>query len=155
MTYLTIQDRCHIIPQDEWDEGIARIERGSTEQPAPPYSDVEFFLEFPFRVKSEDILIFSSYAPERGINQQIYEGPPPNDGRIRARLAVDGENAVDVYWLGIRILRPSSFTACGWGLEERFELPFSRNPTRWRLELLPERIPTDDGGSRTTRISPL
>ena len=155
MTTLALNDRCRQVSPDEWSQIAANFERRPITHPEAPYSDIEFLLDTPFSIKSDDILIFEAYAPEREINQIIHDGPVPSDRRVRAKLAVDGENAVDVYWLGIRVLRPSVFTACRWGLEERFELPFSRSPTRWRLEILPERIPTDDGGSRTTRISPL
>lgn len=155
MNDLAIKNACHRIDPAEWEEGLASYDRGPITMPDAPYIDLEFSIEFPFAIGRDDTLLFGMYSESREINQRLYDGPPPRDGRIRARLAVDGEKPTEIYWAWVDLIRPGSFMTCGWSMEERFELPYPQYPNRWRVELLPERIPTDDGGSRTTRITPM
>lgn len=155
MSDLAIKSRCHQIDASEWNEIVTSYERAPITRPEAPFRNLEFFLEFPIHLKPDDILLFKAYSVSRNMVHYIYDGPPPRNGHIKARLAVDGEETIEVYWLEIELIRPSTYMTCGWSLEERFELPATPHPMHWRLELLAEPILTDDGGSRVTRLSPL
>ncbi len=148
-------DRCHHVEPAEWNELAANFQRQTITKPAAPFRDLEFVLDPPFYLKPDDILIFNAYADGRGIDHVVFDGNIPADGRIHARLAVAANSSAEVFWLGIRLLRPSTSTVCRWSLEERFELPPPPHASSWRIKLLPERVPTSDGGFRTTLVSPL
>ena len=88
--------------------------------------------------------------------QQLHDGPATRTLEVAARLGAGTEDAAEAYWLDVELIRPRRLQTCGWGMEERFVIPPPPHPTRWRVELLPGRVPTEDGGgSRTTRIAPL
>lgn len=155
MNDLAIDNVCHQITAEEWEEIVTSYERGAITLPDAPYRDLEFLIEFPFLVKSDDTLLLSAYSESRGINHRIYDGASPQEKHIKARLAIGGEDDIETYWFSVDLIRPSLSMTCNWSMEERFDLIIPQNTVRWRLELLAEPIPTSDGGSRLTRFSPL
>ncbi|KIC35612.1 hypothetical protein RA26_17895 [Leisingera sp. ANG-M7] len=155
MNDFAIKNACHKIEPAEWAEVVSSYERRPVAAPAAPFRDIEFNIEFPFPVSADDTLLLGAYSVGRTIDQWFHDGPPPRDGRIAARLAVPDPDAAEEYWLWVELIRPGKSMTCGWSMEERFDLPAPPHATQWRLELLPDRIPTGDGGSRRTRISPL
>ena len=98
-------------------------------------------------------MLVEAYGAERGIAHRIYDGPPPPRGRIPARLAVPAENAAEVFWLSVELIRPADRMTCGWNAEERFDLPAPPAPKAWRVALLRDEKETEDGGMRMTEIT--
>lgn len=146
---------CFIEDEADFAESVASYERGPLSQPVAPTRVLEFALEFPFDVLPDDTLLVSVLSESRDFEHRLHDGPPPRDGRIKAHLAAVGPHTVEVYWLSVDLIRPSARMTCGWSMEERFELPAPPHADRWRVELLSERIATDDGGTRLTRLSPM
>lgn len=145
---------CHVEEEADFLESVASYERGPIVPVTGPTRAVEFQLAFPFAVEAGDILLVSAQG-ERTHQPLIFDGAPPKDGRIVAQLPVKDDTQEAEFWLGFDIIRRSALMTCGWSMEERFVLPASAHSARWRVELLAQPVPTDDGGMRLTRITPL
>lgn len=143
---------CHIESKADFQESVASYDRSPVQPPALPVLRLEFTLIYPFDVERDDILLLSTYAEGRGIEHRFYDGPPPA-GPIIADLPAQAENSDEIYWISVALIRAKDRMTCGWSMEERFELAAPPRPTRWRIDLLDAPVPTDDGGSRLTRIT--
>ena len=144
---------CYVADHDEWVDILSSYERGTSPVPAAPTRDITFVLEFPFPVDREDTILVEAYGQGRGVAHRIYDGPPPPGGRLSAQLAVPAEDASEVFWMSVELVREADRMTCGWNAEERFDLPAPPSPATWRVTLLRGETETADGGMRRTEIS--
>ena len=150
-------ENCHQIDPQDWAETVRSYDlRGLAPPPTAPMREIVLALEMPFTPDPEDVMLISVVPEARDTVHQVHDGPAARRMEVVARLAAGTEDAAEAYWLNAELIRPARLQTCGWAMEERFVLPAPPHPARWRVELLPGRVPTEDGGgSRTTRIMPL
>ena len=160
MSYVAERNQC--IDVEDWPDALAFIERGVSAPPAPPFRDLTLRFELPFDADREDTLVVHvipsipmSGSPIRD-QVTVYDGHPSGASDLSVRLPATTTDDEEIYTILTTLIRPARRQVCGWQMEEEVLLPPPPHPTRWRVELLPGRVPTDDGGgSRTTRIAPL
>lgn len=155
MNQIAIQNACHRVDSEEWDNVVSSYQRQPSAAVMEPFLDLEFTLDIPFAFKIDDILLLEAYSESREESVRFFEGHLPDNRHIVARLPASDGVSKEVYWLSIDLIRPNHLLTCNWSREERFELTYPAPPKRWKIELLQGPVSTSDGGSRMTQMSPL
>ncbi len=148
---------CHQIEPDLWPD----LRSGMAPEPTPLLGRrsrlVTLHLGFPVRLMADDLLYITASSDRDDV---LFVGPAPPDGVINLAFPVltatgAAETGAAEYTMGFQLIRAEDRIICVWAGEERFNLPAEPDGTAWRVDLLGAAVPTDDGGQRWTRFSPL